>query len=168
MSKSSLRKELATLSQAQLIDIITDAYCARPEFKEYFEFFLNPDVDKLFEKYEKIITKELNRTKWGQSKARVSVFKKLLKEFAGFNPGPEPVFNFKMRVLRRIGLTEKFVDLTPTQIKYIGTLVGEIITFSNENQMADRAIAYIQSDIDNPIFTNLIRRTLAEALRQAL
>ena len=67
------------MSQEQLVQIIIDAYDARQETKEYFEFFLNPDVEKLFDKFRKDVMKEFNRTKWGRSKARVIVIKRQVK-----------------------------------------------------------------------------------------
>lgn len=43
MSKAALRKELVKMSQEQLVTLILDLYSARPQAKEYFEFFLSPD-----------------------------------------------------------------------------------------------------------------------------
>ena len=51
MSKLRLTKEIKQLERHQLEQMILDAYAARKEIKEYFDFFLNPDVDKLIEKY---------------------------------------------------------------------------------------------------------------------
>lgn len=73
MSKSALRKELDRMSREQLEQIILDAYDAKREIKDYFEFFLNPDVNKLLDKQLAIVAKELSRVKWGTSRARVSI-----------------------------------------------------------------------------------------------
>ena len=43
MSKIQLKKELQTMEAPQLREMILEAYSARKEIKEYFEFFLNPD-----------------------------------------------------------------------------------------------------------------------------
>ena len=79
MSKLRLTKEIKQLERHQLEQMILDAYAARKGIKEYFDFFLNPDVDKLIEKYKVAASKEFNRSKRGHSKARISVIKKLLK-----------------------------------------------------------------------------------------
>ena len=55
----------------QLRELILDVYSARKEAKEYFEFFLDPDVDKLRDKLWTVIEKELNRTKRRQLAAQV-------------------------------------------------------------------------------------------------
>ena len=81
MSKTTLRKELKNMNREQLEQIILDAYDARTEIKEYFEFFLNPDVGKLLDKHKARLVKELNRTRWGRSKARVTILKLSVKYF---------------------------------------------------------------------------------------
>ena len=57
MSKALLKKELEKMSASQLRHLILETYEARKEFKEYFEFFLNPDAGKLREKYENLFLK---------------------------------------------------------------------------------------------------------------
>ena len=63
MSKNTLKKELDLMDRGQLVDIILDLYSNRPEAKEYFEFFLNPDIEKLREKVITKAQKEIMRTK---------------------------------------------------------------------------------------------------------
>ena len=49
MSKIQLKKELQTMEAPQLREMILEAYSARKEIKEYFEFFLNPDIEHLLD-----------------------------------------------------------------------------------------------------------------------
>lgn len=65
MSKAQFKKELAGLEKEQLVEMMVDLYSRRKDFKEYFEFFLNPDVKKLTAKYHDLISKELARVKRG-------------------------------------------------------------------------------------------------------
>jgi len=51
MSKSRLRKELSLLTKEQLIDLTLDAYAARREVKEFYDFFLKPDAQALQDKF---------------------------------------------------------------------------------------------------------------------
>lgn len=73
--------------------MILDIYSLRKDAKEYFEYYLNPDVEKLYKKYEEIIFKELKRVKrraWHKEcAARPSVIKKAIKEFDSFGSGKE-------------------------------------------------------------------------------
>lgn len=66
MSKAQLKKELANLTHEQLIELIINTYGLSSEVKQYYEFFLNPDVEKLLEKYKQAISKELSRAKYGR------------------------------------------------------------------------------------------------------
>ena len=61
MSKLKLKKELSSLSKDEIIEVVARAYSARKEFRDYFEFFLNPDADKLYEKYRDAILREIGR-----------------------------------------------------------------------------------------------------------
>ena len=52
MSKLLLKKEIKDLTRNQLEQMILDAYDAKKEIKEYFDFYVNPDVEKLTEKIQ--------------------------------------------------------------------------------------------------------------------
>ena len=45
MSKSTLRKALATLTKEQIEEMILDLYAARPKAKEYLDFWVSGDID---------------------------------------------------------------------------------------------------------------------------
>lgn len=164
MSKTSLRKELQEMTTDQLRAIILDAYDARTEFKDYFEFFLNPDVDRLLEKHRTKIVKEVYRTKWGKSKARVSVLKKAVKEFIGYRPGPEAVLDMLFLTLHLLGTAERYIDMGSTQIKYIKDLSGQIIEYADNNQVASIAIERIGNMLHSGIYSNYFARVVGESI----
>lgn len=58
MSKLLLKKEIKDLTRNQLEQMILDAYDAKKEIKEYFDFYVNPDVEKLTEKFKVAISRE--------------------------------------------------------------------------------------------------------------
>ncbi|MDO4320557.1 MAG: DUF6155 family protein [Bacteroidales bacterium] len=162
MSKTVLRKELRQMSREQLEQIIIDAYDARREIKEYFEFFLNPDVEKLLEKHLTIVTKELSRVKWGRSRARVSNIKKAVKDFMGFAPGPEAGLDMMMQTLIRVAKVERFVTYTATQERYAASLIKDIVSFGDTHQMADVVMARIGELLQNEQIRPAFRRFLAD------
>lgn len=164
MSKSSLSKELKTLSKEQLVQIILDAYSANGDFKEYFEFFLNPDVQKLMQKYEKKIAKELNRTKWNYSKARVSEIKRAVKDFSGYNPGPEHVMQFMIRTLMLMGATERYIEFKPLHFRFIMTLTRQIVEYGDNNQMASECLSELLKICNNINFTTYFRNLVSRAM----
>lgn len=164
MSKSKLRKEIAAMSHEQLEQIILDAYDARADIKEYFEFFLNPDIEKLIEKHKKKVAKELLRTKWGSSKARVSVIKQCVKNFIGFNPGVEAVLDMLFLTLEMMCLTERHVDLTPTQDRYVTALGHQILKTADAHEIVAQTMERLQNFISMGAYTYKIKRLLKESI----
>lgn len=164
MSKTALKKELVSMSADQLRDIILDAYDARTEFKEYFEFFLNPDTGRLIEKHRNRLVKELNRTHWGRSKARVSVIKKAVKEFIGFRPDPEAVLDMMFLTLHLIGTTERYINIIDTHVKYIKALTLQIIDYADDNEMASEAIDRIGNMLNSGIYSDYFVRIVRESI----
>lgn len=152
------------MSAEQLQEIILDAYDARLEFKEYFEFFLKPDVGRLLEKHRARLVKELARTHWGRSKARVSVIKKAVKEFIGFRPGSEAVLDMLFLTLHLIGTTERYIDIVDTQIKYIKALTIQIIDFADDNEMASFAAERISNMLGSGIYSDYFGRIVSESI----
>ncbi len=143
MSKLSLKKELATLSQEQLVDVIMTAYSANKTIKEYFDFFTTPDVDKLYEKYKSILTKEISRGKYHQSTARISRIKSAIKDFTSFNPGPEKVCELRLSAINLLIEHEKIKNYSQTLINGTVNLVKDTIAYADRNLMFDTVIGQI-------------------------
>ena len=55
MSKAALKKALRDIDRDGLAEIICEMYDARPEAREYLEFWVNPDADKELDKYKRKI-----------------------------------------------------------------------------------------------------------------
>lgn len=112
MSKVALRKELSGMSKEQLMTLILDLYSARPQAKEYFEFFLDPDENALFDKYMKLIDKEVYRTKRGMMCGRVSIINNYIKDFASFGVSPSLVIDMTLQTAQIIMALEKVYYMT--------------------------------------------------------
>lgn len=164
MSKTMLRKELAAMSHEQLEEIIMEAYSRRPEIKEYFEFFLNPDVDKLFEKYMRVVEKELGRVKWRMSKARVTVIKRAVSAFISFGPPPEVILEFMRSVLASLGTVDRHLDLTPSQQRYVEFLTRQMLALGDEARMADVALGKLAAITSDSSFSRYFRRWISDAM----
>ncbi len=164
MSKTALRKELLRMDNGQLVQIILDAYSAKNEIKEYFEFFLNPDIDKLLEKHRNIITKELSRTKWGHSKARVTILKKAVKDFLGFAPGTKVELDMFFSTLSALAKAERYVHFIPSQEKYVADLTKQIIKYGDEHRQFSTVAERFQDFFLDPTATNRFKRIIKETL----
>lgn len=165
MSKTALRKELELMSAEQLRRVILDAYDARKETREYFEFFLNPDVTRLMDKQRALIAKELSRVKWGRSRARVTVIKKALRDFTSLNPGPEAVLDMIFGAIEEIGLADRFVTLTPSLERLTTALAAEYIACADRFLMADTAGSRLAEFIGDDTFRSVFRTFVAQNAR---
>lgn len=74
----------------ELRELILEVYTARKDTKEYLEFYLNPDSEKLAEKYRtKIVREFVSRTGVLKRHPRRSVCKRAIADFKSFSPDPE-------------------------------------------------------------------------------
>ena len=147
MSKVQLKKELARLDKDQLTALILDAYSARKEIKAYLDFFVDPDVDALYDKYALSIHREMSRGKYSRSTARMSRVRADIKEFASFGVEPETVIDLMCYALRT-GLLVKKIKFTKKPFdKALVTIGNDILKlgdkegiFTTARQKLDQAL----------------------------
>jgi hypothetical protein len=82
MSIPQLKKTLAQLDKAQLVDLLLDMYRKHKPVKEYLDFYVSPDERALFEKYsDKVVQAFFPKRGFGFSlkdgKKAIADFKKL-------------------------------------------------------------------------------------------
>ena len=151
MSKIALKKELLTLDRDQLVAVILDAYTARKEFKEYFEYFLNPDPEKLLDKFKTITAKELDRTKRGSySRARISFLRKQIKTFDSFQPEAEWSLRLRLFIVAYAMVCEMRQYFPPTLSEGIASIMTATIDFADASQLFASTLAEIEKMLDNP------------------
>lgn len=169
MSKNTLKKELDLMDHGQLVDIILDLYSNRPEAKEYFEFFLNPDIEKLREKVITKAQKELMRTKRGSySRMRISKIKALDKYFASFNPGPEEVLDMKFRLFNLCVLQSYAVYYTPAINKSVSLMIIDLIKFADKAGLFTSLMTRLRTYLSNPFQADSsLKRMIRDALTDA-
>ena len=168
MGKTQLKKELATFSREQLEQMVLEAYSARKEIKAYFDFFLNPDVDKLEEKYMAVVQKELKRTRRGSlSRCRITLIKKAIREFSSFQPGFDREIEFAVKVVKAALHEEKYVYFTEAMFKSFALIVKQTIQLADRNMQAEMALSKFLTLLrSSAIGTQHFRRYLLQALEQ--
>ncbi|MBD5225225.1 MAG: hypothetical protein HDS68_04570 [Bacteroidales bacterium] len=165
MSKTQLKKEIKNISRDQLEQMILEAYDARKEIKQYFDFFLNPDVDKLTERYTLEINKEFGRSKRGYSKARITNVRRLYKEFKSYHPGFDKEIELLMHIIRVSLKSERVFNLSETMIRGIGSLLNELVNISDKNLVADKVWSDLTTLLDDTAAgTRYFRKYLREQL----
>lgn len=90
MSKAQLKKALASMDAQSISEMVCELYDARPEAKEYLEFWLKPDMKSELEKY-KVKIHRLFFTSSGKLRKRPTItsIKKELKYFSTLCFDPE-------------------------------------------------------------------------------
>ncbi len=168
MSRAALKKELAGLTASQLVEVILDAYQARPEIKEYFEYYLNPDVGKLYDKYHKIVVKEFSRSKWHRSKARVSVVSKALKEFRSMSSDAEWQCRLLIDIIVIMGVTEVSVDLADRHWNLLDKIVVDLMSTADCAGLIGKVMEQLSiiTSADYEHAALCFRRAVAEAVEK--
>ncbi len=154
------------MNREQLTGLLLEAYDARKEIKEYFEFFLDPDVDKLVEKTKAIIAKEFSREKRHYCRARITNVKAAIRDFASFQPGDEQVLSLHFWTIRRAMSEEKRIDFPPALIKSVAGILLAAIKFAEKALLVDHAMSEIDALLgDATAGTIYFRRSLGNYLR---
>ena len=143
MSKTQLKKELQGFTKEQLQEIILAAYDSSAKAKEYFEFFINPDANALMEKGLDIVQKELKRTKWGECKARISIIRKVIKEYAAFGVGAENHAKMVLTVLAMVIHKSTYYHLSEPLSKGMLGFASEYVTIAANNGFLEQAICNV-------------------------
>jgi hypothetical protein len=88
MSKRALKKQISTLSNAELQEQIMELYERIPEVKTYYDFVFNPKEDKLVDEAKIKISNEYFPTRRKRPRKRRSIAQKYIKHFKtlGMNP----------------------------------------------------------------------------------
>lgn len=108
MSKTQLKKFLNTLNHDQITEMVLELYAARKEAKDYLDYFMNPDEEKMQEKYRAIITKEFLPGP-GRVKGRTSRCRKAIKEFATLHPHPSRIADLMLTTVESIMVYDRRV-----------------------------------------------------------
>ncbi len=147
------------MTHEQIVQVVMDAYSARKETREYFDFFLDPDVDKLQEKTLARIDRELSRSKHGHSTSRITQIRREIKNFAGFDPGPEHVRNLMIETLRRILVREKYVYYKEAFEKGTRKLIEDIVQYADTHAIIDSTITALSEIARDPAMGTASFRT---------
>jgi hypothetical protein len=164
MSKAQLTKELKNLDREQLQQLILDVYDARKEAREYFDFFLHPDVDKLFAKYDAELIKECERNRRGYSKARISRIRNTLKLFDTFEPGADYVIRLMLNALRYCIAAQRCFRCTDAFTNGICKLAVDVLKRADANLTFDKTFAQLNNLINSAAISPSLRRQIIDSI----
>lgn len=157
------------MSKDQLEELILDMYSARKEIKQYLEFFLDPDVDKIFDKMVNGVNKELSRTKFRQSKARISKIKTFYNDFSSYQPGFQAQLDAALFCVRAMLYYEQYYSFPDSLIKGACWFVKQYLDVADRELMLDTCLERLHALISDSKFgTDYLRGELTAFVREYL
>lgn len=172
MSKAILRRTLAQMDAAQISQLLIELYSARPEARDYLEFFLNPDIDARLEKARTNIRKELLRSSRGRSKARITRLKEQIKSISSLNPGDEYVLEISLYTFCLAAGMALSLRIPDTFQKSIARLMVDTVDIASRSGLLAGALSKITVAVDSITertyascaFKTLLHRALEQKL----
>lgn len=149
MSKTQLKKELLAMSVQQITDMVLELYSARPEAKEYLDFFIKPDIDAKLEKARGLIKKEMNRTSRGRNRARSSRIRRFIKDISSLNPGAEAVCEIMTFALETACATGSEQWIKEVTQRAFAKLLHETVTTADTHGILNIYLPRIEKAIDS-------------------
>ena len=102
MSKSKLKKELAGMTQEQVADLMIQLYDASKEAKGWLDFYLNPDIEALSEKYRRQIYLKCYGRTGKARRPKMRDCNQLIKTFSSIVQDPIPVSELMLYFMEEI------------------------------------------------------------------
>lgn len=156
----------------QMAELITDLYQARPEAKEYLDFFAQPDIDKRLDKAKTNIRKELFRTSRGRNRGRSTRVKRFIKDIVSLNPGAEAVVEIMTYAVVTAAQAGSDSWVKETTQRAMGRLLADTVIYADAAGLLDRCVPQLEAAIDAMNGTSqhsaAYRRTLRDVLRSTL
>lgn len=138
MSKTQLKKELAKMTADQIGELLLELYDARPEAKEYLDFFIRPDIDSKLEKARANIKKEMWRTSRGR---------RYIKDIASLNPGEEHVLEIMTYAVEQACAVGADQWIKETTQKALARLLSDTLTEADRAGMLGDYLPRIEKAI---------------------
>lgn len=164
MSKIQLKRELTKLDRDQLIQLVLDIYSARKEAKDYFDFFVEPDIEKLTEKYRSLIHKEMIRGKYSKSTARISRIRAYIKDYASYGVDAEAVVELMIYTLSVGLLIQKTKYVSQPFESGLKKMAEDVLKFGDKNCIFDSSFRLLEEVLSGKYgyvgFVNAIRTHL--------
>ena len=152
------------MDREQLVQLLLDLYSARKEAKEYFDFFVDPDVDKLYEKYRSEIEKEMVRGKYGRSTARISRIKKSIKEFESFGVEKQSVIDLMAYTVSLSLIVERRKYVSTTFLNGMAWMASKMLEVADKNCLFDTTHRQLTEILSGKVgaksYINFLRRSL--------
>lgn len=167
MSKSQLKKEIGKFTAPQLRELLLEVYDARMPAKEYLDYFLDPDEDKIIDKTADVLRKEVCRTKRHMAKFRITRIKEALDKLRTLQVDNAKRLDLAVTTLRWLGQLSCSFSFTEPQGKSVRKFLADLVAECDRSEMLGSFYNRI-SDALNPVYFQSYNRSLMSELRNQL
>lgn len=148
MSLTSINKELKEYTREQLIELIADLYKAKNiSAREYLEFMIRPDEDKLYRRSLETIAREASRIKRGYGRFRGTKIKLELHRFDAFGTSSELRIELRVATLRFLCSVSREYTFGNPQCNFVKWLLSDTMTLADRNLLLPKYLPLIASAI---------------------
>ncbi len=160
------------MSAEQISELVLELYEARPEAREYLDFYIKPDINAKLQKAQSAIRKEINRSSRGRSKMRSTRLRRLIKDIASLNPGDEPVCDVMTFTITEVCALDSDIYIKETTRRALVKLLTETVMAADAAGMLDVYLPRIRSAVEGMsssfFHRNELKSQLCEALADAV
>lgn len=156
------------MSAEQISELVLDLYEARPEAREYLDFYVKPDIDAKLQKAQSAIKKEINRSSRGRSKMRSTRLRRLIKDISSLNPGDEPVCDIMTFTITEVCALDSNIYIKETTRRALAKLLTETVIAADAAGMLDVYLPRLRSAVAGMSSSFFHRSELKSQLREAL
>lgn len=164
MSRAKLKKELMGMSHEQMVQIVLEAYDARKETRDYFEFFLDPNVEKALEAARQKLEKEF-KLKRGYLKFSITKLRAIIKQFESLGVGPSDTLTLMADVVRSLTVYGSRFRISDGYYPVIQRYIVQTLKYANDNGELDKALTAVNELLEGRVYlTHPMRDTIQDAL----
>lgn len=169
MSKTQLKKELEKMSVSQIAGLVLDLYAARPEAKEYLDFYISPDIDRKLLKAKSAVDKELKRcARRGYPRPRMTRVRRIIRDIESLNPGAEYVIEIMLYSLEKTMILGAESWLNETTQRGAAKLLGDTIRYADKHGLIGLVLGSVRVRIEKIPEDSFYSRNLKELLSETL
>ncbi len=151
MSKTQVKKELEQLSHEQLVEFIAELYSSCRAARPYLDFYCNPDINALFDRYATSISKETQRGKRRYSTARISRIRADIREFATYGIETPMIIDLMLYAVRCIVLMEQQRIMKKPILSGCVTLINETLELADKSGIFTYALERVEALLDGNV-----------------
>lgn len=149
MSKATLKKALQNLEKEQIIEMVLDLHAARPEAKEYLEFWVSGDIESKMNKAKAAVTKEISRRQRTRPRPRMTKIKRYIKDIVSLNADSEAIAEIMTFAIEKMCLAGSEGWIKESTQKSTAKLLHDTLVYAYKNGEYYNTIGKLNEAIKN-------------------